>query len=482
MNIISVKIETTYISISQERREKNLCTVLVSHRVYLPGALIGEKGRARPDGFAKILHEALKEGAIPGKDLALYLGAKTAFFRPYAHGQGIDEAAKKKRQQGEEDRLFENLDERPLTARYDFGNERPGLASGAIIASEESFVRTLIQELKTYGYTVVLVSSSLIAYAEALRPIVVGAGRVIAVDADKSGLKAVCFENGEPTALAGKDYTESPADALTIAGAVPLMVDLTGDETKILITGFLSADQGLTDALDALPGVTYCRPLSFELKGAKKTIAFRDRLKGREALLPGVFSAIGADPRSPHLPDLIRKEAKEGRRRNTGLIALCVVTLFIAAIACAVPALNLFMAQRTLDENKAIFLNEGNAAAGEKLADRRELTMTLSELGAGQSLLPKETVSYASVIEELKIGLLMDADIEQINFNNGSGALIDFTLKDEKEIENFDEMKAIIATQGRMEIIEPAQREETTADKKTITHIQIRVLAGNELR
>jgi hypothetical protein len=479
MEIISVKIERTYLSFSRERHVKGVCTVLTSRRVYLPQALAGEKGRSRPDGLAKMLHESLKASAIPGKDLALYLGTKTSFLATYKYGAGLRADVKAARQQGEEDRLFENLKEKPLSACYDFGSESSDLVSGAIIASDAAFVKTLTEELTAYGYTVVLVSSSLVGYAEALRPIVRGAGRVLALDVDKSALKAVCFENGTPTVLSETEFQEPFADAQACAQTVTRAAALVTADTKILITGFLSGNPDMAQALAALPGVIYCQPLSFTLKGVKKTIAFTRSLAGKEAMLPGVFSAIGADPLDPQLPDLTKATEREEKRRKHGIFALCIVTLLVAAAACAVPSVNLFLAQRTLEENKAVFLNADNAQMQGELAERRTLTVELSELQASRDLLPKESVSYAALIEELKIGLLLNADLREISFSKGTGLLLDLTTDD---AESFDEMKAVIENSGRMEIIEPTEREEIKEGKITITHIRIRVLAGNELR
>jgi hypothetical protein len=485
MEIISVKIERTYLSLSLERHERGLCTVSASRRVYLPQALKGEKGRSRPDGLAKMLHESLKAAAIPGKNLALYLGTKTAFFAAYKYGSGINGAAKEKRRQGEEERLFEHLKERPLSAFYDFGSEAEGLASGGIIASDAGFVKVLTTELQNYGYTLVLISSSLIGYAEALSPLVRGAGHVLALDADKSGLKAVRFENGTPVTLAEYEFAETLADtqateqaiAQTTAHAAKLLAPIS--ETKILITGFLSGEPNLSAALAALPGVIYCKPLSFELKGVKKSLSFAGNLAGREPLLPGIFSAVGPSPQNPHLPDLIKTKAKEEKHRSKGILALCVLTLVVALVACAVPPLNLVRAQYALNESRAVFLNADNAAEQAKFEERRTLTSQLSELQATQSLLPKEAASYAAVVEELKIGLLMNVDLLEVSFVKGTGLLLDLTTEDP---ESFDEMKAIIAAGGRMEIIEPTAREEITVGKKTITHITIRVLADRELR
>jgi hypothetical protein len=493
MEIISVKIERTYLSFSRERHERGVCVVSASRRVYLPQGLAGEKGRSRPDGLAKLLHESLKDSGIPGKNLALYLGTKTAFFAAYKYGSNLDEAAKEKRRQGEEESLFEHLAEKPLSAFYDFGNETDGLASGGIIASDAGFVKVLTSELQNYGYTIALVSSSLVGYAEAMQPLVKGAGRVLALDVDKSGLKAVRYENGAAAALVQYDFPEIAAGApaaeqalaQTTASAAKLVEPKSmsaheaGADTKILITGFLSGNPELAVTLAALPGVRYCKPLSFELKGVQKTLAFEGPLAGKEAMLPGIFSAIGADPADPYLPDLIREKAKIEKKKNKGLLALCVVTLLIAIVACAVPPLNLVRAQYAYNENRAVFLNADNAAAQEKLEERRELISQLAELDASKNLLPGEAVSYAAVIEELKIGLLMGVELREISFTNGTGLLLDLTTDN---AENFDAVKAIIAESGRMEIIEPVAREETAVGKKTITHITIRVLAGNELR
>jgi hypothetical protein len=499
MEIISVKIERTYLSFSRERYERGVCTVLVSRRVYLPQALRGEKGRSHPDGLAKILHESLKDGAISGKNLALYLGAKTAFFASYKYGSGLDEAAKEKRRRGEEESLFEHLKEKPLSAFYEFGSEADGLASGGIIASDAGFVKALTTELQNYGYTITLVSSSLVGYAEALRPLVRGAGRVLALDADKTGLKAVRFEDGAPVFLAEYEFAETVSDAQateqaiaqTTARATKLIgskpvSDFGSDsgpdskaKSKIVITGFLSGDPNLAGALAALPGVTYCQPLSFDLKGVKKSMAFDGNLTGREPLLPGIFSAVGADPRDPYLPDLIRAKAKEEKKKNKGLVALCIVSLLVAVAACAVPPFNMIRAQYELNENRAVFLNEGNAQAQEKLAERRDLISMQTELKVSQNLLPPEAVSYASVIEELKIGLLMNAELQEISFAEGTGLLLDLTTDD---VKNFDEMKTLAESSGRMQILEPVAREEIPVGKNTITHIKIRILAGNELR
>ncbi|GHU63653.1 hypothetical protein AGMMS49983_07570 [Clostridia bacterium] len=487
MEIISAKIERTYLSLSREQYDKGFCTVLASRRVYLPKALAEERGRSRPDDLAKLLHESLKDSAIPGKELALYLGTKTAFFASYTLGEDLKEEAKEKRRQGEEDRLFENLEDRPLTARYDFAGETEGLVSGALIASDEVFVETLVAELKAFGYTVVLVSSSLPAYAEALRPATRGAGRVLALDVDKSGMRAIRFENGEPVFLSEYQFAEpgtdaagaSAAHAVGVSAAAAQAAKLVKPDTKILFTGFLAGQPELAAALAALPGVIYCRPLSFSLKGVRNSLAFEGELAGREAMLPGIFSGIGVNPTSPHLPNLIRQKAKEEKRRGKPLLALCVVALLIAVGACAVPLVNMLLAQYKLDENKTVFLYEGNAAAREKLTERRDLTAMLSELKAAGDFLPADALSYVNVIEELKISLLMNGELTELSFEKGSGLQIDLTTRDP---EAFDEMKAVIENGGRMEIIEPTEREVVTVGKTEITHIRINVLAGNELR
>jgi hypothetical protein len=107
------------------------------------------------------------------------------------------------------------------------------------------------------------------------------------------------------------------------------------------------------------------------------------------------------------------------------------------------------------------------------------LTALSSELKATESLLPEDALSYASVIEELKISLLMNAELTELSFAKGSGLLLELTTTDPAA---FDEMKAVIGNGGRMEIIESTAREVVTVGKTEITHIKIRVLAGNELR
>ena len=478
MEIISIKIEQTYISISYERRENDICYILTSQRIYLPQELVGKNIRTKPNKLAKLLNEALEGISGNTKNLAIYLGAKIAFFASYEYKSNLSNSAKARRRIEEENRIIGNLEEKPLIAKYDFNGEFEGYDNSSVIVTDSGFVKALTEAMDAYGYKVVLVSSSLVCYAETMKPIVRGAGRVIALDINKTGLNVVCFEKGEPVLLAGREFPGVSLDAGMVASEVAKIVDLTVPKTRIILTGFLSGEQDLISVFTSYPHVVYCQPLSFELKGAQKTIAFSGKLAGRENMLAGVFTALGADPTNPHLVNFI-KTKKDQFQGSKGVIALCVVTLIIVFGVALAPVFNLFFEQRSYDKNVAKLMDGGYASVYEKISERRDLTMQFAELNTSRALIPTQSISYSSLVEELKIALLMDATVQEITFSEGEGVMIDFITNNAK---NYDEMKTVIESSGRMQIIEQIEREESKVGNTTLTHIQIKVLAGNELQ
>ena len=479
MEIISIKIEQTYVSVSHEQRENGVCYVLASQRVYLPQEVIGKDGRAKPNKLARLIHEVLAGADISTTNIAIYLGIKLAPFVAYEYKSGLSNSARAKRCAEEEDLIFYNLEERPLIAHYGYYSEYEGCENAAIIAADEDMINTLVDALDYYGYNVVMVSSALVCYAETMKSIVRGAGRVIALDLNKSGMIVVCYDKGEPILIAAREFPGVSLNANMLVSEVSRVVDLTLPKTRIVITGFLSSDQEIVSAFSSIPRVSYCQPLSYDLKGVKRNIVFRDKLAGREAMLPGVFTAIGADPTDPQIINFVKTKIKRSGGSGKGVVALCVVTLVVAFAVALYPLANLVLEELAHRKNTDMLTDGSNAEMYKKVTDKRDLSTELAELNTSVALIHGSNVSYSALIEELKIALLLDTNITNVTYTGSDGVLIDFTTS---KVSNFDEMKEIVEAEGRMQIIEMIDREEVKEGNKTLTHIQIKVLAGYELQ
>ncbi|MDR3305184.1 MAG: hypothetical protein LBS85_04010 [Clostridiales Family XIII bacterium] len=458
---ISVKIESRYLQICRERREKGVLYVSLVRRVRLPAALASGRMIGRPRELAKLLHESLSgifgESPAGGAELALYFGPPLVRFSEYRYGAGGK--TKKERRRIEEGKLPGGDAPEYIVENYDYGN-RDELAASAIYAIREDFLRAFVAVLSEKGYRVAYAVPALAAFAEAVKDFARGETPSLLLDIEEDRIYAAFWSGGiqrlvqlPMDADIGED-TENRA-ALVRERILEAVLPLAQGQAHVVLSGFLSLDPDVRAALKGLKD-SRLSLVSADAPGVKGHLALEQEMKGKEHLLSGIFGAIGADTQGGDIPNFL-EGGNERIAAGKALRAILLVTILVAVIAGAVPPAGLFLLERERERDLAKLEEPGYAIAREKLSGYRESVAALTEYAGDQALLPEEGFSYADIVTELKDGPLKGAVIKEMFYEEDAGLIVDFVTEFP---EAFDSMKALINDSRKMTIYEPGPRED----------------------
>ena len=185
METIVVKIESTYISLAHVRKSGGRFLVLAVKRVPLPESLIGAEGGGAPDLVAAALISALQGGGFPVNSLSIYLGGETELFSEYRFSEALPDQARSLRKEQAEASLLAGASG-PLyrVKHYEYDGTDGGIAASAVLAADTSFCDRLKYSLAREGFAVTTISSSLVSFAEAAKPVSGFSDRVIVLNAE----------------------------------------------------------------------------------------------------------------------------------------------------------------------------------------------------------------------------------------------------------------------------------------------------------
>jgi hypothetical protein len=173
---------------------------------------------------------------------------------------------------------------------------------------------------------------------------------------------------------------------------------------------------------------------------------------------PQIFSAITAtDIKTESASYLPGKQRK--RNVNISLIAICIVSCLVAVFICAVPIYTLKSAEQEHAANQARFEDPFFANARIEFSRYRLLVSEYTEILETEESVPGRDLSYAGVIDELRIGLLLNAKTDEMFYEKEKGLFIDCVINEE-DLETFDIEKNSLNRIGKVSVYEPSEREE----------------------
>ena len=461
METIVAKIENAFISLAHVKKAGESYRVTRVRRVALPESLCGEEAVSQPDLVAAVLISALQNGEFPGKEVSVYLGGGTELFAEYRYSETLDFAARKQRRQQTEDALLVGASA-PLyrVKYYPYDGTDSGLLASAVFAADAAFCERLKSAMAREGFRVVIISSSLAAFAETAKTVSVLGDRVIVICAEKKEMQAAMFVGSRLTRIARIAKGTDAKDPIA-----PLLPYITSD-TKIALCGSESQNTRLRELLKQA-GAVAVGSVNTKMAYASERIVLSDELAYESAMFPNVFAAsafAGEEGETAYFA-----EDRDVKKIGFGLRAACIITIVIAVFICALSPVTLMLAERDKEANLVQLQQPFYADAAAKLELFRSLISEYTELLDAEEAVPPRDPSHAVLLEETLAGLLMNTRIEEMYYEKGKGILVDFTTKD---IEFFNRMKDITSKNDGVFLYESKVREELEDDE---WRLQIRV-------
>jgi len=461
METVVVKIENTYISLAHVKKSGAGYRVMRIRRAALPESLCGIEAGRQPDLVAAVLISALESGEFPIKTLSIYLGAGAELFTEYRFNEALEYSARRQLKQKAEDVMLTEANA-PLyrVKYYQYDGSDNGLAASAVFAADTEFCDRLASTLAKHGFKVVIISSSLAAFAEIAKTVADLGDRVLVIDVEKREMQAALFVNGRLAKLARfMQGVESEKPVMQL-------LQYVNKETKVALCGQESQNAGFRDFLKQA-GVLAVGSVNTKMKRASERIAPSGELAYQKALYPGVFAAAafpGGEGETAYFA-----EARDVQKISAGLRAACIIALIAAVFACALSPVTLYLAERDRDEYVLRLKDPFYASAQEKLGQYRTLVTEYTELLEAEETVLSRDPSYADLLEETISGILMNTQIEELYFEKGKGILVDFTTMD---IEDFERTLSIASGKEGVLIYEAKAREELEEDEWRI-HLRV---------
>ena len=467
MGAIIIKIESTYVSLAQTKRIDGKAYISMMRRTVLPDRFLTEDITAHPEELAGYIIASIINCGMPGKKLAIYLGAGTERFAEYKYSEAINkETLEKRKEQAEFALLEDNLKDPFRIRHYSYSVIDDGLVANAVLAANEEFCTRLLAAFTEAGYSVIALSSSLTAFAEIASLFANMGERVLVINAEKKELYAALFVKDRLSYLKRISQGTEDKDPLE------LVRGLITSDTKVLLSGFEAQNATFHEKLRRA-GTEDVIVVDSKINKVYENVILSGELANQDAVFPGVFSAITFIRGAPHpfdSPPLSYFSKDSGiKRQYISVFAICAAAVAIAIFICSVPPVMLANAEREHAANTKRLEEPFFTGARESLTEYRSLVSEYTELMKMEELKESPDPSYARIVNELNEDLLKNANIEEIYYEKSHGLLVDFTTEDAA---GFEQAKNRINDSRKMSIYEPNEREEITEDE---WRIQIRI-------
>jgi hypothetical protein len=452
MKTIILKIEKTYISLALVTESGGKRRILDMQRFPLPEDLSGDTDIIQPEYLTAIVIDVIKNSRMIATTVDVFFGSAVELFSEYRFSKSVADPVRKKREKQEEQALLADTGKTAYRLmHYHYDGEEGDLSASAVFAASADLCKKLVSGLEREGYIVRILSSSLIAFAELAKTVSDLGPRVLVIEAEKKEFKIALFTNGRLSRLSRF------SGSIETASSAEVLVSFIKDETIILVCGFKTLKTRIRETLKKA-GAAAIGSVNLKTEGLKNMFSLAGELAYQDKKFPRIFSAITVmDVKTEAASYLPGKQRK--RNVNAPLIAICIVSFLVALFICAVPPLTLMSAEQEHALNQARFEDPFFANARIELSRYRLLVSEYTEILQTEESVSDRDLSYAGVIDELRKGLLLTANIDEMFYETEKGLFIDCVITEE-DLETFDIGKNTLNRIGKVSVYEPSEREE----------------------
>lgn len=465
-----VQIEDKYLRIIKAEGEKNDIDELLlneGHVFRFPGEL-KENLKNQPQLLADFIRECLKKCEHAGTDIILTLDSKLGFFKEYKYKKA-DKKIANERFYLENDNQKKTRDSINITQKIDYPEEKNNkdLSRAAIFGIDDKYFRELLKDLKKDGIDVHFATSTLIMYKNAIEQLLksitmdLDKNRFIGISIDDQLYRAVIIKDDNLYHLEEKIVPEisRPEDKNLLDFLTDFLKenDIDKDEAIAVISGKDNAD--FAKRLSLYSGMKcYSAQKLFDDQKPGKVFPVSDINLSKYKNENYTFGDV----------------SKRKFSKATAKIFIAAV-IVLALLFSMLPAYYYYLTQTNENLNKEVGRYENSEMLG-LIYEKREVLTDLQAYKDDLTKIEIKETSYGNVLKTIDEVLLPHAIITDLVYEEKTGLLVDFIVRDVKRYEkDFDK----INDKKEMKIVEK-DRSKVKGDALYEIQILVTIPAGDE--